>query len=110
MNGMTPEQTRETLRRLRAGLYEIYETRLHGVFLFGSYARNDFDPESDFDVLIVLDQVDDYGAEIERTSRLIAGLSLEYGVSISRVFLSRESWTRGQSAFIQNVREEAIPA
>ena len=110
MSGMTSEQTRETLKRLRTGLDELYGPRLDGVFLFGSYARNDFGPESDLDVLIVLDQVEDYGAEIERTSQLIGALSLKCGVSISRIFLSRESWDRSQSAFIQNVREEAVPA
>lgn len=41
-----------------------------------------------WDVLAVMDQVTDYGAEIERTGQLVADVSLKYGVSVSRVFTS----------------------
>lgn len=98
------------LAELKRGFEELYRERLRGVYLYGSYARGEEDAESDVDVLVVLDRVDHYGAEIDRSSRLVSALSLQYGVSISRVMVSQEEWARRQSPFMSNVREEAVPA
>ncbi len=104
------EQTRTVLSRLREGLSALYGPRLRGVYLFGSYARGEQGAESDLDVLIVLDTVTDYSDEVERTGHLVADLSLEYGVSISRVFVPEGDWLHRQTRFLSNVRREAIPA
>jgi len=93
---------------LKAGLEATYGRRLKDVWLYGSYARGEPDPESDVDVLVVLDRIGRYADEIERTSRLGADLSLKYGVSISKVFMSESKWLRGDTRFLANVREEAI--
>jgi predicted nucleotidyltransferase len=82
--------------------------RLRGVYLYGSYARGEQDDESDLDALIVLDRMDRYGAEIDRTGQLISSLSLRHGTSISRVFVSEEDWMCLDTAFLSNVRAEAI--
>lgn len=97
------------LAELRRGLEETFGERIKGLYLYGSYARGEADPESDVDILIVLDQVSRYGAELDRSSRLVSDLSLKYGVSVSRVILSQDDWTNRQSPFMRNVREEAIP-
>lgn len=104
------EPVRKMISQLKAGLTELYGERLKGVYLFGSYARGEAGEESDIDVLIVLDQVQNYSAEIARTSELIAGLSLACGRSISRVFVDEERWRGDQTMFFLNVREEAVPA
>lgn len=39
-------------------------------------------------MLVVLDRIESYGAEIDRTSVIVSELSLKYGVSVSRVFFS----------------------
>ena len=62
------------------------------------------------DVLVVLDQIERYGAEIDRVSRLGADLSLKYGATISKVLLRERDWLGRQSPFLANVREEAVPA
>ncbi|HHY95425.1 MAG TPA: hypothetical protein GX513_10520 [Firmicutes bacterium] len=100
---------RGLMEELAAGLGEIYGGRLRGVYLFGSRARGDADPDSDVDVLVVLDQVTSYGTEIDRTGQLVAALSLKYGVSVSRVFTSEQDWAEGRGAFLRRLRREAIP-
>ena len=92
------------------GLKAVYGGRLKGVYLYGSYARNEADPESDVDVLVVLDRIDRYAAEVDRVSQLGSDLSLKYGVSISKVFMRERDWLGRQSPFLANVREEAIAA
>lgn len=98
------------LAQLKDGLADIYGERLRGVYLYGSHARGTPDRESDVDVLIVLDEVESYGAEIRRTSELVSSVSLENDVSISRAFASVDRWVHDQSMFFVNAREDAIPA
>ncbi len=107
---MLEPKIRELLTRLRQGLEDLYGDRLEGVYLFGSYARGKAMPESDVDVLIVLDEVADYGKEIHHTGHLISALSLDYDLSISRVFVSVSAWRNRDSPFLINVREDARAA
>lgn len=107
---MLKPRIRELLARLRRGLEDLYGERLEDVYLFGSYARDKATSESDLDILVVLDEVEDYGREIEHTGELVSSLSLEYEVSISRVFASSSAWRHRDSPFLCNVREHAIAA
>lgn len=102
---------RVLLRELKAGLAALCGRSLWGVYLYGSYdARGDYDAESNFDVLVVLDDFGSYGAEVDRTGELAAALSLEYGVSISQVFLREQDWLTSDSPFLRSVRDEATAA
>ena len=104
------DQVAQLLRELKEGLEGIYGSRLRGIYLYGSRARGEAQPESDVDVLVVLEDFENYGDEIDRTGALGADLSLKYGVTVSRVFLREAEWLDGDSPFLANVREEAIPA
>jgi predicted nucleotidyltransferase len=101
---------RKILTELKDRLASIYGERLKALYLFGSYARDEADKESDLDVLIVLDRVDNYSREIDRTGEVISAVSLKHGITLSRVFASEQQWREDQSIFFLNLREEAIPA
>jgi uncharacterized protein len=94
------DRIRVLLSELKARLATIYGHRLKQVCVYGSYARGEQHSESDLDILIVLDGLDD----------LISELSLRSGLSISRLFLSENDWRYRDTPFIANAREEAIPA
>ena len=98
------------LADLKAGLRVVYGDRLKGIYLFGSYARGEADSESDLDILVVLDAFDRYAHEVNRTGALASDLSLKYGVTVSLVFLRAREWLIGDTAFLSNVRDEAVPA
>ena len=101
---------RALVDEVKVGLEAIYGDHLKGAYLYGSYARREEDAESDVDVLVVLDRIDHYATEVDRTSHLVAAVSLKYGISISRVFVSQRDWSAGETPFLENAREEAIPA
>ncbi len=94
--------------KLKVELVQLYGERLKGLYLFGSYARNEADEESDVDILIVLDQVGSYSREIELTGEVVSRLSLWFGTTISRAFTTERQWSEEQTLFLQNVREEAV--
>lgn len=104
------ETVRRILTELKERLASLYGDRLKGLYLFGSFARNEADEESDVDVLIVLDQVDNYSGEINRTGEVISDLSLKYGITISRVLASEKRWREDRTMFFLNLRDEAIAA
>ncbi len=54
------------LERFRAALTEIYGNRLERVVLFGSRARGDAQPDSDYDVAVFLHDMPDRMAELNR--------------------------------------------
>ena len=103
------KRIKELLAELKQGLSDIYGPRLEGVYLFGSYARNEEDEESDVDVLIILDRIDNYSKEVDRTRALFSEISLAHGCSISCVFSTDHHLERSDTMFFLNVREEAIP-
>jgi predicted nucleotidyltransferase len=98
------------LGELQSRLAAIYGERLRSLHLFGSYARAEAGPESDVDVLIVLDEVGSYMAEVRRTGAVISELSLAHDVTITPVFVTDQHWSAADTPFLRNVRAEGRPA
>jgi uncharacterized protein len=55
-----------TLVRFRAALAEVYGDRIERVVLYGSRARGDARPDSDYDVAVFLHDMNDRGRELYR--------------------------------------------
>lgn len=108
INRETPGRVHDLMGELKEHMARMYSQNLTGVYFYGSYARGEEEAESDVDVLIVLDRIDSYSAEIGRTGEIASDLSLKYGLSISRVFVDRENWQDGGTPFLRRVRQEAI--
>ena len=66
-------------------LEDLYRDRLKAVVLFGSRARGDAHPESDIDLLVVLDQVDSRWQELSRMSDVLWRHSLEHDVVVTEI-------------------------
>jgi len=100
----------ELLQRIKDELELLLGESLQAIYLYGSRARGDARPDSDMDLLIVLRDSFDYADMLDRTIDLIAELSLEYDVVISRAFVTKEQFDLEMSPFLMNVRREAVPA
>jgi len=103
-----PTEIKSLLEKLKSGLKQIYGERFKETYLFGSYARGDFDPDSDIDVLIVLSDFEKYGAELKRTSELIGNLSLDYGTTVSVVFSREQEWQTHKLPLWMNIHAEGV--
>lgn len=110
MEPKSADELRRIMSDLRARLVSTYGDRLRGVYVYGSYARESAVSGSDLDVLVVLDRVESYWDEIQRTSRDNAELSLEHDLPISTVFTSEERWRTGASPFLRAVQREGRAA
>ena len=98
------------MKELKEGLAQIYGDKLKAVYLYGSYARGDYREGSDVDVMIVLASYQRYGDEIKRTSELNAKLSLDYNLSVSRIFMTDDRWKNDNSPLLRNIRAQGQPA
>ncbi|MEW6235505.1 MAG: nucleotidyltransferase domain-containing protein [Candidatus Omnitrophota bacterium] len=81
------------------------------VLLFGSRARGDAAPDSDWDFLILVDKSIDDKEKMNIRHRLYE-IEWEMGEVISSVIHSREEWNRPRmkiTPFHQNVSQEGIP-
>ena len=106
--GISQPEALTITSELRTELVRLYGARLRELYLFGSYSRGEQSAESDLDILIVLDGVHRYGDEIEKTSETISRLSLNHGISISRVFVSAADWKRRETRFLRTIAGEVI--
>lgn len=105
---MTQEKLAEILAELHQYIEEVYGERLVQIILYGSQARGDAKPDSDIDILIVLQDPVDFVAEVKRTNHFIATLCLENNVVIASAFVGKERFQQENSGFFRNVRREGI--
>lgn len=79
------------------------------ITLFGSRARGDNTPESDWDILVLIDSIKTLEAE-DRFRNILYDIELESGQIISPVVYSKEYWmsTLKYSPLFESVNKEGI--
>ena len=102
-------EIRKLLRELKRDFLRIYgKSNVDKIILYGSRARGDARDDSDIDVLIVMKQDFNYSEALRLSSKLVAALSLENDVVISRAFVTKEQYQHLQIPFLMNVRREGV--
>jgi predicted nucleotidyltransferase len=71
------------LKRFRAALEKIYSERLERVVLFGSRARANARPDSDYDVAVFLNEPDSFWQESGRIAEIETDILYETGAVIN---------------------------
>jgi DNA-binding transcriptional ArsR family regulator len=94
--------------RLAESIRSLYGESLRGIYLCGARAAGPAPADADVETIIVLDRVDHYGAELEKTSHLCAALSHEWRVVVSRVFVSEAGWDGDSTGARPPIRDEAV--
>jgi uncharacterized protein len=103
-----PQPVQAALAELEPALRNLYGDRLRGVYLYGSYARGDWEEGSDVDVLVALAGDVTPAEEIGRTNPTVAEISRRHDLLIAELSVP-ESWLQERRhPFYANVRREAI--
>jgi uncharacterized protein len=96
-------------KELKNGLIELYGKRFAKLILFGSYARGDFQEESDVDFLLVLnDEKVQNGKEILNIGKLVGRLLLQYNKLLTTMPVSINRFQNANTIFFNNIRREGI--
>ena len=95
-------------RSLAESLRAIYGERLQGVYLYGTRAAGAAPADADVETIVVLDHVDHYGQELEKTSHACASLSRDYRILVGRVFVSAAAWNGDPTGSLRQIRSEAV--
>jgi len=93
-------------REVAEELRRLYGKRLRKVVLFGSWARGDAHPDSDIDLLVVLDRVEDRWQEHERMSEILDRHSLDNDTVVSASVVSESDYASAQRPTLIRARIE----
>jgi len=95
------------LTRFRAALDEAYGIKLERVVLFGSRARGDACPESDYDVAVFLKEPDSFWMESGRLAEIGTDILFETGAVINALPFTAGAY-RDQTPLMHEVRREGF--
>jgi predicted nucleotidyltransferase len=104
----TRQEAMEIAAKTKAELQKIYGGRLKSVYLYGSAARDQLTPDSDIDIAIILDHIENSFLEHKRTSELGSELSLEHNTVVSFFFSEDADLKTGRFAIHRFINEEGI--
>jgi predicted nucleotidyltransferase len=90
-------------------LLRLYGDRLRRVVLYGSWARGDAHPESDVDLLVVLDEVRSRRDELARMSDVLWRHSLEHDVVVTEFPVSESEYRESDEPLLVRARAEGVP-
>ncbi|MDP2365065.1 MAG: DUF433 domain-containing protein [Ignavibacteria bacterium] len=96
------------LNEVKKELKELYTDDLVDIILYGSYARGDYNENSDIDLLVVLKNTQSIGKEIDRIVDAIYDINLKYNTLISIVPITYKDYKNIKSPLLLNVRQEGV--
>src|SRR5271168_2715648 len=95
------------LARLRAALDAAYGEKIERVVLFGSRARGDARPDSDYDVAVFLNEPDSFWSESGRLAEIETDILFDTGAIINALPFPAGAY-RERTPLMHEVRREGL--
>lgn len=99
---------RELCVQIKKRLEAVYGDRLKGVVLYGSEARGEAGPDSDIDVLVLLEGPVEYARELRASIHALYPLTLEMGRPVSAMVVEARDYETQDCPLYRNARREGI--
>jgi predicted nucleotidyltransferase len=89
LTAKSPEELKIILNELIDRVRPVFGDKLKKVILFGSYARGDYDAESDVDLMFMINEDEaDLGKYSENITDIVVDLDLKYDVVLATILQS----------------------
>lgn len=105
------KQLLNILRDVKHEIRQLLGDKLKALILYGSYARNEQDPESDIDIMILVDDSEDGLRDFRYSIADVMGeLTIKYGklISLAEVTYNRFVDFLEVLPFYKNINEEGV--
>lgn len=104
------EKETQAIHALASAISNELKDRLIGIWLFGSKARGDASPDSDLDILVVVDHL---APPVRwRIREIAADCSLEYDILINSHIQDMEKWekeAKQKTTFRRELNRDGVP-
>mgnify|MGYP001038620686 CR=1 FL=1 len=108
---MRPAIFQEAIRDISRQVCAHFKDDLKGIVLYGSYARGDFDIDSDLNVAVLLDcSKEELGSKVKRRSEIVSDIGLKYNIFIDLNFIPNDEYERWLPVLplYQNIEREGF--
>ncbi len=106
-----PQTMQQLIQLYVSNIHDIYGSHLRQIILYGSYARGDFRPDSDIDIMILLDLSDiDIKRYRHQLSNMTFDFNMDYDVDIKPIAKNEEHYRKwvDNYPFYSNVNREGV--
>lgn len=101
-------ELKSILSEVKQELKKLYKDDLIEIILYGSYARGDYNENSDIDLLVVLNSIETIGKETDKIVEAIYDINLKYNTLISIVPITYKDYKSINSPLLLNIRQEGV--
>ena len=108
---MVTDEIQKVTSTVVGKLVELLRNKIYKIILYGSYARGDFDTESDIDIMILINGTDEDVLKYRKDVRRIANdVGLDNNILVSLLIKPRQSFEEWSDVvvFYKNVIKEGV--
>jgi predicted nucleotidyltransferase len=96
------------LKSFRAALDELYGARIERVVLYGSRARGDARPDSDYDIAVFLKDLSSLWQEVRRITNVELAFREDTGLDFHAMPFPAGTWRDSSSPLMSEIRKDGL--